>query len=80
MAQATTIKELRKMQLPDLLKEIAAVQLTVAKLRLGIKLGKEKNSAKYIREKRQLARMKTVASEKTVAPLEATSQKTSPTT
>ena len=60
MAGKTTIDELRKMQLPDHLKEIIAQQNMVCKLRLGVKLGKEKDSAKYIRERKQLARMKTV--------------------
>lgn len=62
MATKTTMTELRKMQPKDLLKEIAQQQHIVVKLRLGVKLGKEKDSAKYIRERKQLARMKTVYS------------------
>lgn len=60
MAALTTIKELRTMTPEDLLKEIRAQENEVVKLRLGVKLGKEKDSAKYIRQKKQLARMKTV--------------------
>jgi ribosomal protein L29 len=54
----------------DLLKEIRQQENAVVKLRLGVKLGKEKDSAKYIREKKQLARMKTVHS-----PVSSTSKK-----
>jgi len=69
MSSLTTIKELRKMSAEDLRKEIIAQQNTVVKLRLGVKLGKEKDSAKYVREKKQLARMKTVySSVHSVAP------------
>ena len=60
MAALVTIKELRKMNPSDLAKEIRQQSTKVFTLRLGVKLGKEKDSAKYIREKKQLARMKTV--------------------
>lgn len=63
MATTTTTKELRKMTQADLAKEIREKEGEVVKLRLGVKLGKQKDSAKYIREKKQLARMKTVQSE-----------------
>lgn len=66
MAAATTLTELRKMRPEDLLKEIRTQENSVVKLRLGVKLGKEKDSAKYIREKKQLARMKTVLTEKAI--------------
>jgi ribosomal protein L29 len=62
MSSLTSIKELNKMTSEDLLKEIHQQQNAVVKLRLGVKLGKEKDSAKYVREKKQLARMKTVQS------------------
>ena len=62
MPSRITIKELQKMTPKDLLKEIYSQENIVVKLRLGVKLGKEKDSAKYIREKKQLARMKTVNS------------------
>lgn len=71
MSSLTTIKELRKMSAEDLRKEIIAQQNIVVKLRLGVKLGKEKDSAKYVREKKQLARMKTVYSPVSSLPTEA---------
>lgn len=63
MATTTTTTELRKMTAADLAKEIRALEGEVVKLRLGVKLGKEKDSAKYVRQRKQLARMKTVYSE-----------------
>lgn len=68
MATQTTTKELRKMTPADLLKEIRQQDNEVVKLRLGVQLGKEKDSAKYVREKKQLARMKTVYSEILMQP------------
>ncbi len=70
MSTLTTIKELCKMSPEDLRKEIITQENMVVKLRLCVKLGKEKDSAKYIREKKQLARMKTVYS-----PVSSTSKK-----
>lgn len=64
MAKLATTTELRKMPLADLHKEIKEAEVQVAKLRLGVKLRKEKDTAKYVREKKQLARMKAVRSEK----------------
>jgi ribosomal protein L29 len=64
MSKQTSIIELRKMQPVDLRKEIREQEVTVAKLRLGVQLQKEKDHAKYKREKVQLARMKTVLTEK----------------
>jgi len=60
----TTTTELRKMQSNDLEKEIREQSVLVAKLRMGVKLGKEKDSAKYQREHKQLARMTTIMTEK----------------
>lgn len=51
------------MQEKDLAKEIRDQQNLVVKLRMGVKMQKEKDSAKYIRAKKQLARMKTVLNE-----------------
>ena len=62
----------------DLRKEVIAQENTVVKLRLGVKLGKEKDSAKYIREKKQLARMKTVQSSVPSLPTEAKKAKVAP--
>lgn len=66
MSALTTIKELQNMTPVDLRKEIAAQDTLVVKLRLGVKLGKEKDSAKYVRERKQLARMKTVLAQKSI--------------
>ena len=64
MSKLTSIIELRKMQIKDLQGEVNAQEHLVSKLRLGVKLNKEKNSAKYKGEKKQLARMNTVLTEK----------------
>src|SRR3989344_5315168 len=64
MPTMTTIKELKTMTPEDLRTEVRDQETLVLKLRLGVKLGKEKDSAKYIRERKQLARMKTIATEK----------------
>jgi len=64
MAKMTSIAELRKMQIKDLLGEIRMQERLVSKLRLGVKLNKEKDTAKYTGEKKQIARMRTVLEEK----------------
>jgi len=64
MSSLVSIKELKNMPLEDLLREVKEQSAVIAKLRLGIKMNKEKDSAKYKREKKQLARMKTVLNEK----------------
>ncbi|MBU0458785.1 hypothetical protein KJ652_02635 [Patescibacteria group bacterium] len=64
MSSLLSIDELTNMQLPDLLREIKEQSSQVAKMRLGIKMNKEKDNAKYKREKKQLARMQTVLTEK----------------
>ncbi|MDD5751683.1 MAG: hypothetical protein PHS73_04160 [Candidatus Peribacteraceae bacterium] len=51
--------ELRAMQKPDLLREMKAQVILVEKLRLGIRLQKEKDTARYRREKKVFARMQT---------------------
>jgi len=56
--------ELRKMQLQDLCSDVREQQKLVSKLRLGVKLQKEKDTAKYKNEKKQLARMRTILTEK----------------
>ena len=45
------------------MQEIAKQGVAIAKLKMGVKLGKEKDTAKYQREKKQFARMCTVLSE-----------------
>ncbi|MBI3331557.1 hypothetical protein HYZ99_01195 [Candidatus Peregrinibacteria bacterium] len=64
MSASVTTKELRNSQVTDLERDVRAQQSLVAKLRMGIKLQKEKDSAKYKREKKTLARMMTVLTEK----------------
>ncbi len=64
MATKISIKELKNMPTDDLLREIKEQSAVVAKLRLSVKMNKEKDSAKYKKEKKQMARMKTVLKEK----------------
>ena len=64
MATQLSMDELRNMNLTDLRREIREVSTLVAKMRLGIKMNKEKDTAHYRREKRQLARMQTVLTQK----------------
>lgn len=64
MAHLVSITELRNMQLPDLIKETTSQRAEVAKLGHAVKSRQEKNSAKYKVEKKQLARMKTILTEK----------------
>lgn len=59
MTTHSSMDELKAMQMPDLLREMKAQELLVEKLRLGVALKKEKDTARYRREKRQFARMKT---------------------
>lgn len=56
----STYGELEAMPKEDLGKEIVTQRAIVRKMRLGILLNKEKDTAKYRRERRQLARMLTV--------------------
>lgn len=64
MTKQTTIKELRNMPLSDLHKEIRQKQQGLAKMRMAVKMGSEKDSAKYQKAKKELARMNTVVTEK----------------
>ena len=64
MATKISIKELKNMPTDDLQREIKEQSAVVAKLRLSVKMNKEKDSAKYKKEKKQMARMKTVLKEK----------------
>ncbi|MBI1812174.1 50S ribosomal protein L29 [Candidatus Peregrinibacteria bacterium] len=60
MSTTLTIGDLRNMQTADLLREIRSHRMTLRKMRLGIHMKKEKDTAKYRREKRTLARMLTI--------------------
>jgi ribosomal protein L29 len=79
MATHSTLKELRNMQTADLRKEVEQKRVVVAKMRLGLEMRSEKDSALYRREKRELARILTVLGEKQgsePAPAKATTGKT----
>jgi ribosomal protein L29 len=62
MSNTTTTKELNNMTAADLQSDIRTQEHAVVKLRLGVQMGSEKDSAKYVRAKKQLARMKTAQS------------------
>lgn len=64
MATTLTTKELRAMQATDLRKELSEKQILLQKIRLGIELRKEKDTAKLKRERRQISRMQTILREK----------------
>lgn len=64
MATHLSIAELRNMTVTDLLREVESERIHVAQLRLGVKVGKEKDTARYRREKKYLARMLGVISAK----------------
>lgn len=64
MATTLSIVELRNMMVTDLLREVESQRSQVAQLRLGVKMGKEKDTARYRREKKYLARMLGVISAK----------------
>ena len=52
------------MQINDLQVEVREQERLISKLSLGVKLNKEKDTAKYTSEKKQLARMRTILTEK----------------
>lgn len=64
MVHKTSTTELRRMTMDDIEREIRAKQMTVAKMRLGLKIGSEKDSARYKRERKQLAQLRTVQRDK----------------
>lgn len=64
MASIPTIKELRAMQSKDLQSEIAEYGRTLAKMRLDVAVGGEKDTAKLRRTRRAIAQMNTVLAEK----------------
>ena len=65
MAATVTIKELRRMQKEDLLREVAQQKMLVAKTKMGIHMKKEKDTSKLAKARKTLAHMQTVVSEKT---------------
>jgi ribosomal protein L29 len=64
MATHLSTTELRNMQMDDLRKEITAKRMTVAKMHIDIEMRSEKDSARFLREKKELARMLTIENEK----------------
>ena len=64
MATVLSMKELRNMQVADLRRDVACQRELMAKLSLGIKLQKEKGTAKLKRERKSLARMMTALNER----------------
>ena len=64
MAHRVTIIELRNMQVADLAREARGLRNDVAKMKIGITLGKQKDTGGYRSAKRQLSRMLTILTEK----------------
>ncbi|TSC80662.1 MAG: hypothetical protein G01um101425_316 [Candidatus Peregrinibacteria bacterium Gr01-1014_25] len=60
MTPSSAIVELAKMPVADLARDIAAQRTRVAKIRMDIHAGSEKDTAQLRRERRVLARMLTV--------------------
>ncbi len=60
MSPVLSVKDLRQMSSQDLLRDINDAKSSIAKVRLGITLGKEKNHAVLRRMRRDIARMETV--------------------
>ncbi len=63
MAHKVSAIELRRMSPEDLSREMKDKQAHIAKMRLGLQIGSEKDIAKYRRERKEFARMSTVHSE-----------------
>lgn len=64
MPTTLSLAELRNMTPSDLEKEAHEQKMIVVRLRLGMSVGKEKDTARYRREKKHLARILGVLSEK----------------
>lgn len=63
MSTHASAAELRKMQADELRKESERRRLDVAKMRLSIGMQSQKDTARFRRDKRELARMLTVLAE-----------------
>jgi len=68
MASTPTLVELRNMSLKDLKREETAKRALIGGMSLAIKMQKEKNTAKYRRKKKELAKILTVIGEKDTVP------------
>ncbi len=58
------MKELRAMKVEDLQKEVLAQRVTTVKLRLAVQINKEKDTSKYQKARKALARLETALTEK----------------
>ena len=67
MVKLPTIKELLKMQPSDLERECRETSELIAKQRLDVKLGKQKDTSEYKKHKKHYARMKTILTQKKTA-------------
>lgn len=65
MATSVSYTELLKMSAKDLSAEIRENEMNLQKMRMGITMGREKDTARYQRMRRELARMKTALTAKT---------------
>ena len=63
MATTVTTNEIRKMQIDDLRKDIVEKQVTLAQMRVKVGMGSEKDTAQFLRAKRELARLLTILNE-----------------
>lgn len=66
--KTSSAKDLRSMSASDLATEERLLRTELTKQRMGIAVRAEKDTAKYRRGRRHLARILTVRSEKTKAP------------
>lgn len=76
MSTHASYAELLKMPIEDLERDIREQNLTVRKLRMGITMMKEKDTAQLKRERRMLARMMTALGQRSTEQLK-TPKKTS---
>ncbi len=67
MTTRASTAELRKMQIDELRKEIDRRRLEIAKTRLSVGMRTEKDTARFRRDKRELARMLTVLTQLSAA-------------
>lgn len=70
MTPTSAITEFLKMSPEELHREVKTKRASIAKKRLHLELKKEKNSAAFRSEKKDLARMLTVANQKRPQPLQ----------
>jgi ribosomal protein L29 len=64
MATHLSAKELRNMQTEELQKEVMSKKLLVSKMRIDVQIGSEKDTARFLREKKEFARLMTVLTER----------------